>query len=75
MQLDPPWVLRLWIDRIAALSVPVMTVGHVSIGEAIARRAQDAEVIDVMGGGALMAPAESRARAAEALLRMLDRVS
>ena len=75
MQPDPPWVLRPWIDRIAALSVPVMTVGHVSIGEAIARRAQDAEVIDVGGGGAFMAPAESRARAAEALLRMLDRVS
>ncbi|MGO8957009.1 MAG: hypothetical protein ACLQFR_06545 [Streptosporangiaceae bacterium] len=75
MQPDPPWLLRPWIDRIAALSVPVTTVGHFSIGEAIARRAQDAEVIDVMGGGAIMAPAESRARATEALLRMLDRVS
>jgi hypothetical protein len=75
MQPDPPWVVRPWIDRLAALSVPVMTVGDVSTGDAIARRAQDAEVIDVMGGGAIMAPAESRARAAEALLRMLDRVS
>jgi hypothetical protein len=75
MQPDPPWVMQPWIDRLGALSVPVMTVGDVSTGEAIARRAQDAEVIDAMGGGAIMAPAESRARAAEALLRMLDRVS
>lgn len=75
MQPDPPWLVRPWIDRLAELSVPVMAVGAVSTGEAIARRALDAEVVDVMGGGAIMAPAESRARASEALLRMLDRVS
>jgi hypothetical protein len=50
-------------------------VGAGVIGEAIARRARDVEIVDVIGGGALLAPAESRTRAAAALLRMLDRIS
>jgi hypothetical protein len=74
-QPDPPWLLRPWIDRLAELTVPVTAVGPGLIGEAIARRARDAEIVDVTGGGALLAPAESRARAAAALLRMLDRIS
>jgi hypothetical protein len=72
---DPPWFLRPWIDRLAELTMPVTVVGARVIGEAIARRTMDTEIVDVMGGGALLAPAESRARAAAALLRILDRIS
>jgi hypothetical protein len=75
VQPDPPWFLRPWNDRLAELTVPVTAVGAGFSGEAIARRARDAEIVDVMGGGALLAPAEDRARAAAALLRMLDRIS
>jgi hypothetical protein len=73
----PPWRERPWIDRLAALTVPVTTVvsapGRVT-GEAIARRAQHAEIV-VAGANAGLEPAEDRARAADAILRMLDRVS
>lgn len=72
---DPPWLLRPWLDRLAELVVPVTAVGAGRYGEAIARRAPDAEIVEVSGGGALLAPAESRARAAEALLRMIARIS
>jgi hypothetical protein len=73
----PPWLERPWIDRLADLAVPVTTVvsdrGRV-IAEAIARRARDAEIV-IAGAGAGLETAERRARAAEAILRMLDRIS
>jgi hypothetical protein len=73
----PPWLERPWIDRLADLTVPVTTVvsapGRV-IGEAIARRARDAEIV-MAGANAGLEPAEDRARAADAILRMLDRIS
>jgi hypothetical protein len=75
VQPEPPWVLRPWLDRLGELTVPVTVVGASVMGEAIARRAQAADIVDVSGGGALFAPAESRARTAEALLHMLDRIS
>jgi hypothetical protein len=73
----PPWLERPWIDRLPELAVPVTTVvsarGRV-IAEAIARRADDAEIV-LAGAGAGLEPAEDRARAADAILRMLDRIS
>jgi hypothetical protein len=73
----PPWLERPWIDRLAALTVPVTTVvsarGRV-IAEAIARRTKDAEIV-VAGANAGLEPAADRARVADAILRMLDRVS
>jgi hypothetical protein len=73
----PPWLERPWIDRLAELTVPVTTVvsapGRV-IGEAIARRAKDAEIV-VAGANAGLESVEDRARAADAILRMLDRIS
>lgn len=71
----PPWLQRPWFDRLAELTVPVMAVGAGPSASAIARRARDAEIIDAPGGGLLPAPAAGRARAAEAILRMLDRLS
>jgi hypothetical protein len=72
----PPWLERPWIDRLAGLTVPVTTVvsprGRV-VAEAIARRAKDAEIV-VAGAHAGLGPAEDRARAADAILRMLDRI-
>jgi hypothetical protein len=72
-----PWWERPWVDRLSELTVPVVTVvsapGRV-IGEAIARRAKDAEIV-VAAGRAGLAPAADRARVAEALLHMIDRVS
>jgi hypothetical protein len=73
----PPWLERPWIDRLAELTMPVTTVvsarGQV-IAEAIARRAKDAEIV-VAGANAGLEPAENRARAADAILRMLGRIS
>jgi hypothetical protein len=73
----PPWLEHPWIDRLADLTVPVTTVvsarGRV-IAEAIARRAKDAEIV-VAGANAGLEPAENRARAANAILRLLDRIS
>jgi hypothetical protein len=73
----PLWLERPWIDRLADLTVPVTTVvsarGRV-IAEAIARRAKDAEIV-VAGANAGLEPAEDRARAADAILRMLGRIS
>jgi len=72
----PPWLERPWIDRLAELTVPVTTVvserGRV-IAEAIARRARDAEIV-VAGANAGLEPAEERARAADAIVRMLGRI-
>jgi hypothetical protein len=73
----PLWLERPWIDRLAELTMPVTTVvsarGRV-IGEAIARRAKNAEIV-VAGANVGLEPAEDRARAADAILRMLDRIS
>jgi hypothetical protein len=70
---DPPWMERPWIDRLAGLNVPVTAIGVGPFPQAIARRAQDAEVVLAAGDGG-MAPPADRARAAEALVRMLDRI-
>jgi hypothetical protein len=70
---DPPWIERPWIDRLAGLTVPVTAIGVGPFPEAIARRAQDAEVVLAPGSGG-MAPPADRARAADALVRMLDRI-
>jgi hypothetical protein len=73
----PPWLEQPWIDRLAELTVPVTTVVSArgrAIAEAIARRANDAEIV-VAGAGAGLEPAADRARAADAILRMLDRIS
>jgi hypothetical protein len=70
---DPPWMERPWINRLAELTVPVTAIGVGPFPEAIARRAKDAEVVQAAGNGG-MAPPADRARAAEALLRMLDRI-
>jgi len=70
---DPPWMERPWIDRLAGLTVPVTAIGVGPFPGAIARRARDAEVVPAAGNGG-MAPPADRALAAEALLRMLDRI-
>ena len=71
---DPPWLQRPWFDRLAELTVPVTAVGAGVSASAIAKRARDADVIDAAGGGLTPAPAAGRASAAEAILRMLDRL-
>jgi len=71
---DPPWVERPWVDRLGELAVPVTVVGSRGpVWETIARRARDAEITVAAGTG--LAPAEDRARAADALVRTLDRIS
>lgn len=70
----PRWLQRPWFDRLAELTVPVTAVGAGVSASAIARRARDAEIIDAAGGGVTPAPAAGRAKAAEAILRMLDRL-
>jgi hypothetical protein len=73
----PPWLERPWIDRLAELTVPVTTVVSARsrvIAEAIARRAKDAEIV-MAGASAGLEPAEDRARAADAIRRMVDRIS
>jgi hypothetical protein len=71
---DPPWLERPWIDRLAALTVPVVAVASprgAAIGEAIADRARDAEIVLASPGLMLIAAPD---RSAEALIRMLDRL-
>jgi hypothetical protein len=77
MQPDPPWEQRPWIERLAELTVPLMAVVPLRArfaGDVIASRASHAEIVVAEGAGGL-APADDRARAADALLRMLDRIS
>jgi hypothetical protein len=72
----PPWLEQPWINRLANLAVPVTTVVSArgrAIAEAIARRAKDAEIV-VAGANAGLEPAADRARAADAILRMLRRI-
>jgi hypothetical protein len=74
---DPPWITHPWLDRVGALTVPVtvvVTARGRGAGEAIARRARDAQVV-VAGGSPGLAPTAERIRTAETLLGMLDRVS
>ena len=72
---DPPWVEHPWIDRLSELAVPVTVVAHSrgAVWETVAARARHAELVVAAGTG--LAPADDRARAADALLRMLDRIS
>jgi hypothetical protein len=70
----PPWLRRPWFDRLAELTVPVVVVGAGFSADAIARRARDAEIVDAAGGGVIPSPAAGRAKAAEAILRVLDRL-
>jgi hypothetical protein len=72
----PPWLETPWIDRLGGLTAPVTTVVSARglvIAEAIARRARDSETV-VAGANAGLEPAENRARSAEALARMLERI-
>jgi len=74
LQPDPPWLERPWIDRLAALTIPVMAVvapHGAAIGEAIAGRAQDA---DIVIASAHLTPIAAPNRSTEALMRMLDRL-
>jgi hypothetical protein len=74
-QPDPPWLDRPWIDHLAELAIPVTAVvaphGQV-IGDVIARRARDAEIVVASAG---LAPVAESGRSAAALARMLDRLS
>lgn len=75
-QPDPPWVLCPWYERLTDLTLPVTAVVAERDGypaEPIARRAKDADI--VVASSDPPAPADDRARAAAALLRMLDRIS
>jgi hypothetical protein len=76
-QPDPPWLEHPWIDRLADLNVPVMAVVAPRAGglrQAIAARAQDAEIV-VSAASPGLAPVAERIRTAQLLERMLDRVS
>jgi hypothetical protein len=71
---DPPWLEWPWIDRLAALPVPVVAVvapHDAAIGDAIARQAPDA---DIVTASPRLTPIAAPDRSAEALLRMLDRL-
>jgi hypothetical protein len=71
---DPPWLERPWIDRLATLTIPVTAVvapHGAAIGEAIARRAEDAEIVVA---NPRLTPIAAPSQSAEALLRMLDRL-
>lgn len=75
-QPDPPWLESPWIDRLGELAIPVTAVvlpRNRSYGEAIARRARNAEIVEAEGSAGLAPPAD-RAKGAEAVLRMLDRI-
>lgn len=70
----PPWLERPWIDRLADLTIPVTAVvapRSLTIGDAIAGRAADAEIVVASPG---MAPVAEPGRSAEILVRMLDRL-
>jgi hypothetical protein len=76
-QQDPPWLEQPWIDHVAELAIPITVVvgpRGLAIGEAVARRAVDVEVV-VAEGSPGLAPVAERIRSADALVRMLDRVT
>jgi hypothetical protein len=70
----PPGLDRPWIDRLADLTIPVTAVvapRSLAIGDAIASRAADAEIVVASPG---MAPVAEPGRSAAILVRMLDRL-
>lgn len=70
----PPWLERPWIDRLADLPIPVTAVvapRNRAIGDEIASRAADAEIIVA---SPRMAPVAEPGRSAGILARMLDRL-
>lgn len=70
----PPWLQRPWIDRLPDLPIPVTAVvapRNLAIGDAIAARAADAEIVVA---SPRMAPVAEPGRSAEILVRMLDRL-
>ena len=76
-QPDQPWPEQPWIDRVADLAVPVTVVvapGEAgrALGEAIARRATDAEIVVA---SPRVTPVAETSVSAQALLRLLDRVT
>lgn len=77
-QPDPPWMQHPWIDRLENLDVPVtaaVTAKGIEVGNAIARRARNAEVVVISEGWIGLAPVAERIKAAGILLEMLDRVT
>ena len=77
IQPDPPWFQEPWLDHLGELAVPVTAVVPVhgrAVGEAIARRYRDAEIVFAEDSPGL-APVAERVRSAQALLRTLDLVS
>jgi hypothetical protein len=76
-QPEPPWLGRPWIDHLAELTVPVTAVvapggAGEALGEAITRRAADAEIVVA---SPRVTPVAEASLSADALLRMLDRVT
>jgi hypothetical protein len=70
----PPWLEWPWIDRLADLTIPVTAVvapRGLIIGDAIASRAADAEIVVASPG---LAPVAEPGRSAAILIRMLDRL-
>lgn len=77
-QPDPPWMEHPWIDRLENLDAPVtaaVKAKGIEVGNAIARRAGDAEVVVISEGWVGLAPVADRIKAAGILLEMLDRVA
>ena len=71
---QPPWLDWPWSDRLAALTIPVTAVvapHGAAIGEAITRRAEDAEIVVA---SPRLTPIAASSQSVEALLRMLDRL-
>ena len=74
---DPPWPVRTWIDHVDDLTVPVTAVvapggPGPALGEVIARRAADAEIVVA---SPRVTPVAETGQSVAALLRMLDRVA
>ena len=71
---DPPWLARPWLDQLPGLAVPVTAVvaPQVSaLGDVIARRAADAEIVIAKPR---LTPVADPAASVAALLRLLSRV-
>jgi hypothetical protein len=77
MQPDPPWLEPPWMDQLADLTVPVTVVvapgsAGRALGDAIACRAADAEIVVA---SPRVTPVAETSRSAAALLRVLNRVT
>ena len=71
---DPPWLAQPWLDQLPGLAVPVMAVVAPQVpalGDVIARRAADAEIVIAKPR---LTPVADPAASVAALLRMLSRV-